>query len=222
MLVRIMKSWDGSDVPPDADGFVHLSWPEQVPGTIQRHYADAPSLVFLVVDENALASATVRVEDTTGHGSYPHLYATLPPAAVVRGKPWRPGWELPHWETLLAEVRPAGSLGGLSDQELAAVVKIVRALAEEDLAVLREAGANDEIYLGTRNYELWDQVHLVVPPGAARSWRGGVSRRDDSSVHVEVDMWTQEEGESDLTLQLELERDGTGGVRALVQDLHVQ
>ncbi len=90
MLVRIMTSWDGGDVEPDSGGFVHLSWPDQVAGTIQRYYGDATSLTFLVLDEGALRPGTLRVEET-GHGAYPHLYARLPAAAVFQAIPWRPG-----------------------------------------------------------------------------------------------------------------------------------
>jgi glutathione S-transferase len=90
VLVRIMASWDGGDIGPDPDGFVHLSWPEQVAGTIQRHYADASTLTFLVLDEGALPLGALRIEES-GHGGFPHLYATLPAAAVVRAVPWRAG-----------------------------------------------------------------------------------------------------------------------------------
>lgn len=89
--MRIMTSWDGGDVAPDPDGFVHLSFAEQVAGTVQRHHAAAPSLTFLVLDEAALPPGALRVEDTTGHGTYPHLYATLPAAAVARTVAWRAG-----------------------------------------------------------------------------------------------------------------------------------
>lgn len=95
MLVRIMTSWDGTDVPLDADGFVHLSWAEQVAGTVERHYAGAPSLVFLVLDEGALPPGALRIEDTSGHGAYPHLYGSLPADAVVRAIPWRAGEPIP-------------------------------------------------------------------------------------------------------------------------------
>jgi uncharacterized protein (DUF952 family) len=91
VLVRIMTSWDGADIPPDADGFVHLSWAGQVAGTVERHYPGAASLVFLVLEEAALPAGALRVEDTGGHGSYPHLHAPLPAAAVVRAVPWRAG-----------------------------------------------------------------------------------------------------------------------------------
>jgi len=91
VLVRIMTAWDGADVARDPDGFVHLSEAGQLPGTIERHYAEAPTLVFLVLDETALPPGALLIEDTAGRGAYPHLYATLPAAAVVRAVPWRAG-----------------------------------------------------------------------------------------------------------------------------------
>ncbi len=91
MLVRIMTSWDGGDIEPDPDGFVHLSWAEQVEGTIRRHHPDAQELTLLVIDEDALLPGALRVEPSTGGTAYPHLYATLPATAVVRALPWRQG-----------------------------------------------------------------------------------------------------------------------------------
>ncbi len=95
MLVRIVTSWDGGDIAPDADGFVHLSRSDQLTETIQRHYADAAALTFLVVDEAALPAGALRIEDTTGHGAHPHLYGVLPAAAVVRVVPWLAGDPVP-------------------------------------------------------------------------------------------------------------------------------
>ena len=90
VLVRIMTAWDGGDIGPDPDGFVHLSWSGQAAETIQRHYAAAPRLTFLVLDEGALPPGALRIE-ATGHGSFPHLYAILPAAAVLRAVPWKAG-----------------------------------------------------------------------------------------------------------------------------------
>ena len=91
MLVRILASWDGGDVGPDPDGFVHLSRADQLQDTVRRHWGDARALVFLVVDEAALPGGALRLEDTTGHGPHPHLYATLPASAVIRTVPWQAG-----------------------------------------------------------------------------------------------------------------------------------
>ena len=91
MLVRIMTTWDRGDIEPDGDGFVHLSHADQVAGTVARHHPGARSLVFLLLDAGALPAGALRVEASTDHGAYPHLYATLPAAAVVRVVHWRAG-----------------------------------------------------------------------------------------------------------------------------------
>lgn len=95
MLARIMTSWDGGDIEPDPDGFVHLSWADQVEGTIRRHHPDAHDLTLLVIDEAALPPGALRFEPSGGGATYPHLYATLPAAAVVRAVPWQQGDPLP-------------------------------------------------------------------------------------------------------------------------------
>lgn len=91
MLVRITPSWDGGDVQPDPDGFLHLSRPDQVAATIRRHHPGADALTFLLIDEEALPAGALRFEDTSGHGAFPHLYAALPAAAVVGAVAWHPG-----------------------------------------------------------------------------------------------------------------------------------
>ena len=91
MLVRIMTSWDGGDVPLDPDGFVHLSWAGQVVGTVERHHPEDRTLVFLVLDESVLPPGALRVEDISGHGAHPHLYAPLPASAVLRAVRWHAG-----------------------------------------------------------------------------------------------------------------------------------
>ncbi len=65
------------------EGFVHLSFADQVADTANRHYANAPALVVLEVDPARL-SAEVKLEDSYGAGrSFPHLYGPLPVSAVV-------------------------------------------------------------------------------------------------------------------------------------------
>lgn len=91
MLVRIVETWDGTDVALDPDGFVHLSRAEQVEGTVARHYAGCSSLVFLVLDEGALPTGALRDEEAPGGEVYPHLYARLPAGAVTRAVRWTAG-----------------------------------------------------------------------------------------------------------------------------------
>jgi uncharacterized protein (DUF952 family) len=68
-------------------GFVHLSFADQVAGTANRFYGGAENLVVLEVDPDALPDE-VRLEDSYGAGIlFPHLYGPLPAVAVVAVHP---------------------------------------------------------------------------------------------------------------------------------------
>lgn len=69
-----------------ADGFIHLSTAEQVRETARKHFAAEPEVVLLEVEPEALAPG-LRWEPSRGGALFPHLYATLPMAAVRRT--WR-------------------------------------------------------------------------------------------------------------------------------------
>lgn len=75
--------WSSRRATYEAEGFVHLSFPEQTPATRQRYYGDVPDadLVVLELDPDRL-SVPVVVEDL-GAGPFPHLYGPLPVAEVV-------------------------------------------------------------------------------------------------------------------------------------------
>lgn len=78
---------DAPYAPPSlaSEGFVHASYREQLTATLERHFADAARVTLLWVDTEALpADARVVVEDTTGHGAFPHIYGAIPLAAVGR------------------------------------------------------------------------------------------------------------------------------------------
>jgi uncharacterized protein (DUF952 family) len=66
----------------DAEGFIHCSERAQILRTANKYYADAIALTLLEIDERQLGSMVVR-EDLTGSGTFPHLYAPIPLAAVV-------------------------------------------------------------------------------------------------------------------------------------------
>lgn len=60
-----------------ADGFVHLSTPAQVPGTIERHFTGAGrGLWLLTLDADALGR-DLRWEASRRGEDFPHLYAPL-------------------------------------------------------------------------------------------------------------------------------------------------
>lgn len=68
------------------DGFIHFSTAEQLAGTAARHFAGAGDLVLAEVDGLRLGEA-LRWEESRGGKLFPHLYAALPLAAVVRTWP---------------------------------------------------------------------------------------------------------------------------------------
>jgi glutathione S-transferase len=72
-------------------GFVHASWRHQVAATYRRFYADAPDVVLLALDPEAIANAgvSIRQEPAPDTGEcFPHLYGPLPMGAVVLADPY--------------------------------------------------------------------------------------------------------------------------------------
>ena len=69
-----------------ADGFVHLSDPEQVEDTFKRFFTGRTDVILLKIDEKKL-KAPVRREDLYGHGEFPHLYGPLNLDAVTSAEP---------------------------------------------------------------------------------------------------------------------------------------
>jgi hypothetical protein len=120
----------------------------------------------------------------------------------------------------------------LAADELAAVERTVRALVAHDVAWLEAIGAYDgqsDPYVWTRDYGRWDHVDLAVPPGQPASWEGSVIRSDPQAAseagadpaYVVVDMWTAQEGRSDLSLELDLAAGPDGSVSTRFRGLHV-
>jgi uncharacterized protein (DUF952 family) len=59
------------------DGFLHLSARDQLPGTLERHFAGQTDLVLLSVPVAGLAPGALRWEESRGGKRFPHLYAPL-------------------------------------------------------------------------------------------------------------------------------------------------
>ena len=82
------------------EGFIHASTLAQLPGVLDRFYADVPAVDVLVVDLDRLdhEGAQVLWEDVNGadDGPYPHVYGVIPVQTVVDvvrlghspGEPW--------------------------------------------------------------------------------------------------------------------------------------
>jgi uncharacterized protein (DUF952 family)/lysophospholipase L1-like esterase len=66
-----------------AEGFVHLSFRDQVEASAAKHFAAAPELVAVEVD-TAACDAPMRVEDSYGSGTaFPHAYGAIPASAAT-------------------------------------------------------------------------------------------------------------------------------------------
>lgn len=89
-------------------GFVHASFPEQLPAVVRAHYARVVDpLVVLEIDPQLLVRAGIEVRlepaDPNDPGSelFPHVYGPVPVAAVTRNRPAvvDRGWlDLGPWE----------------------------------------------------------------------------------------------------------------------------
>jgi uncharacterized protein (DUF952 family) len=60
------------------DGFIHLSTPDQVAGTLQRHFEGRADLLLIAIDADDLG-ANLRWEPSRNGALFPHLYAPLDP-----------------------------------------------------------------------------------------------------------------------------------------------
>lgn len=65
------------------DGFIHFSTARQAAKTAAKHYAGQADLLLLYVD-TARLTAPLKWEVSRNDDLFPHLYGTLPVAAVTR------------------------------------------------------------------------------------------------------------------------------------------
>ena len=65
------------------DGFIHFSTASQVPGTLERHFADAQNLVIAAFSAQSLG-AGLRWEPSRKGELFPHLYAVLDPHLAIK------------------------------------------------------------------------------------------------------------------------------------------
>jgi uncharacterized protein (DUF952 family) len=65
------------------DGFIHFSTASQVKASAAKHRAGQAGLKLLIVETAALGAA-LKWEPARGGDLFPHLYGSLPVAAVTR------------------------------------------------------------------------------------------------------------------------------------------
>lgn len=58
------------------DGYIHISTPEQAPGTLAKWFANDAGVVALTLDADALGDA-LKWEESRGGMLFPHLYRPL-------------------------------------------------------------------------------------------------------------------------------------------------
>lgn len=95
---------EGAELRPDslaAEGFVHLSYGDQLAGTLRAHFRGSGRLALLELEPEAVA-ADLRVEPSRGGAPFPHLYRALRRGDV------RAAWPL---EALGGFALPAGVAG---------------------------------------------------------------------------------------------------------------
>jgi uncharacterized protein (DUF952 family) len=73
-----------------ADGFVHFSTAEQLPGTLERHFAGETDLILAAVDAH-LAGPALRWEPSRGGALFPHLHRPLNRADLLWSRPLADG-----------------------------------------------------------------------------------------------------------------------------------
>jgi uncharacterized protein (DUF952 family) len=67
------------------DGYIHLSLPDQVAGTLAKWFADEAGVMALTVDADALA-ADLKWEPARGGVLFPHLYRPLRVDEVIEAR----------------------------------------------------------------------------------------------------------------------------------------
>jgi hypothetical protein len=90
---------------------------------------------------------------------------------------------------------------------------------DERLAAI--APDTGDLYRWTLDYGSHGVVEVVMPPGSPQDWDTDWTELYDGGIHVAVGMWTRQEGRSDLTLELRLDRDADGRWQPRILDLHV-
>lgn len=80
--------WSSRSLSYERQGFVHLCFEEQVAEVRRRHHHDLADADLLLVEVHPdRGELPVVVEEVSGAGSFPHLFAPLTPAAAVSVRP---------------------------------------------------------------------------------------------------------------------------------------
>ncbi len=79
---RMAGGFKGS-VDDQRDGFIHLSYEDQVIGTLEKWFRDDPKVWLVEIDAAGLEPDHLKAEVSRSGALFPHYYATLPWTAVA-------------------------------------------------------------------------------------------------------------------------------------------
>lgn len=65
------------------EGFIHCASATQLPGVIQRYYANAHRLALLSIDADQLGEALVMENTVGGEELFPHVYEAIAASAII-------------------------------------------------------------------------------------------------------------------------------------------
>lgn len=68
------------------DGFIHLSFADQLEATAARHFRNRPNLLLVAFPVESFGDS-LRLEASRGGALFPHLYADLPTSEALWEKP---------------------------------------------------------------------------------------------------------------------------------------
>lgn len=77
------------------DGFIHLSSGDQVEEIVQRYFSGRDDLMLISIDGSSLGEI-LRWEESLDGALFPHVYGTIPMAAVLDAEPLRLGTDGNH------------------------------------------------------------------------------------------------------------------------------
>lgn len=86
-FLTFLRDGTSQGAPVDlSDGYIHLSTAEQLPGTLEKHFAGQDDLQLLALETDALGS-DLRWEPSRGGALFPHLYRQLDTRDVLWTRP---------------------------------------------------------------------------------------------------------------------------------------
>ncbi len=77
----VLSSYQAASL--ETEGFVHLSFADQLAGTLETHFADADRVLLLELNRTSVLG-DLRLEASRGGADFPHLYRALRPDSDVK------------------------------------------------------------------------------------------------------------------------------------------